>query len=340
MKVSNETKVGALAVIAITILILGFNFLKGKTFFSKNIVYFSKYENVKGLQNSNPVMINGMQVGTVYSIATDKDMKSIVVALNLTKDVNIPKNSSAVINTNPLGTTNVEIKLGDSKSSFKKNDTIPTTSSAGMFNEALDKIDPLFTQVRNAVRSLDSVLKMITNVVDPSAKNNIHAVLENLAATSASLTSSSASLNQLLNTQTGALAKTLNNVSEFTGNLAKNNEKVNGVMANVEKTSKNLASLDFDKTLAGLNNTIGELKSTIGKLNNNNGTVGMLLNDTRLYNNLSSSANKLNTLLDDLKTNPKRYLSISIFGKKDKSSPLKSPLPDSTNAPYFKVIKQ
>ena len=335
MKISNETKIGALTAIAITIMILGFNFLKGKTLFGTSHTLFAKYTNVQGLASSNPVMINGLQVGTVYSISTDKNMKEILVNMTLTKDVNIPVNSYATIRNNPLGTTTVEIKLGDAAQYLPKNDTIKTQMSAGIMEEAVQEIRPVLSQVKNAVKSLDSVLMTVTSVVDPTAKNNIRSILENLSKTTAGLTESSASLQILLNTQTGALAKSLNNVSAFTGNLANNNDKLNSVMSNLDKTTTNLSNLDLEKTLSTLNGTIGELKGTIGKLNSNNGTAGLLLNDTKLYNNLTATANKLNLLLDDLKTNPKRYISFSVFGKKYKGQALNMPLPDTVNAPYI-----
>lgn len=339
MKISNETKVGVLTAVSITLLVLGFNFLKGKTFFGKSHNLFAKYTNVQGLANSNPVYINGMQVGTVYSISTDKNMKEILVNMTINKDVNVPTNSVAIIKSNPLGTTNIEILLGDGTSYLKQsNDTISTRQSAGIMEAAMQEVRPVIGQVKNAIHSLDSALSTIAGVIDPNAKNNIRTILDNLNRTTSGLTVSSASLNELLNTQTGALAKSLNNVSSFTGNLANNNQKLTDVMSNLDKTTTNLSNLDLEKTLTALNSTVGELKSTIGKLNSTNGTAGMLLNDTKLYNNLTATSNKLNLLLDDLKTHPKRYISFSVFGKKDKSTPLTIPLPDTVNAPY--IIQQ
>src|SRR5436190_7696072 len=121
MKIANETKIGALTAIAITLLVLGFNFLKGKTFFGKSRTLYAKYTNVQGLANSNPVMINGLQVGTVYSITTDVNMKQILVNMNLTKEVNIPTNSFAMINTDLLGSKSIDIKLGNATEFFGKN---------------------------------------------------------------------------------------------------------------------------------------------------------------------------------------------------------------------------
>ena len=336
MKISNETKIGALTAIAITLLVLGFNFLKGKTFFGKSHTLYAKYTNVHGLANSNPVMINGLQVGTVYSITTDKNMKQILVNMTLTKDVNIPKNSIAIIKPNILGTTSIDIKLGDATEYIPKNDTIATEATTGIFNEVLSKVDPVLYQVTKAVTSIDSVLMKVNHILDPTAKNNISATLENLNKTTANLINASASLHILLNTQTGALAGTLNNLNSFTAGLAGNKDKINNTLSNLDKTATNLSKLDLEKTLATLNSTIGDLKSTIGKLNNTSGTAGLLLNDTKLYNNLTATANKLNLLIDDLRTNPKRYVNISVFGKKNKNNGLTVPLPDTVNAPYLK----
>lgn len=337
MKISNETKVGALAAITITLLVLGFNFLKGKTLFGSSRTFYAKYSNVQGLLPSNPVVINGMNVGAVYSINSDKNMKEILVTMNLTKDVNIPKNSIAVIKPNPLGTTTLEIKLGDATTYIPENDTILTEKSAGLFDEALRKVDPILYEVKNAVKALDSVLLTVNSVVDPNAKNNIREVLANLAKTTASLTVSSASLETLLNTQTGDLAKTLSNVNSFTGNLAKNNDKLTSVMENLDKTTTNLSKLELNKTLDTLNATINGLRASLSKLNTTEGTAGMLLNDKRLYNNFAATANKINLLIDDIKTNPKRYISFSIFGKKTKGTGLTVPLPDTLNAPYIEI---
>ncbi len=336
MKISNETKIGSLTAIAIVLLVLGFNFLKGKTFFGKSHNLFAKYTNVQGLAASNPVMINGLQVGSVYSITTDKNMKEILVNMNITKDVNIPVNSIATIKTSLLGNISIEIQLGNATSYIPRNGTIATQATIGIFNEVVSQFTPVLNKLGSAVNSVDSVLQSVNSILDPSAKNNIHATLGNLNQTTAHLIGASASLQTLLNTQTGALAGTLNNLNSFTSSLDKNSGKITNLVGNLDKTATNLSELDLQKTLTVLNSTIGDLKSTIGKLNTTTGTAGLLLNDTKLYNNLTATANKLNLLIDDLKTNPKRYINISVFGKKNTSPGLTVPLPDTVNAPYLK----
>ena len=335
MKITNETKVGAITVISVAVLILGFNFLKGKKLWSSDTMIRGKYGNVQGLQNSNPIMINGLQVGTVYKITTEKDMREILVDLNITKDINIPKNSIAIIKSNPLGTTSVEIKLGDAVENLKNKDIILTETSGGMFDDVLKKVDPVLYEVRKAVSSIDTLLGNFNTILDPRAKGNIAQVLANLNQVTASMVSSTASLNNLLNTQTGALAKSLNNVSSITSNFATNNEKINSVMSNLDKTTSKFATINLNKTLDTLDVAVNNLKNIVSKFDNNNGTIGKLLNDPTMYKNLASSGNKLNLLLDDIRVNPKRYVSISVFGKKQNNNPILVPLPDTLNSPYY-----
>jgi len=160
-------------------------------------------------------------------------------------------------------------------------------------------------------------------------------MLDNLNKTTASLAVSSASLQGMLNAQTGALAKTLDNVSSFTGALKSNNDKLSQTMGNVATATDKFSKLDFEKTLTTLNATVEDLKNAIGKMSSNQGTLGLLLNDTKLYNNLNATSNKINLLLDDVRIHPKRYVNVSVFGRKDKSTPLSVPLPDTVNAPYL-----
>lgn len=335
MKISNETKVGAIAVVSVTLLILGFNFLKGKKLFSKSTTLYGVYGNVQGLQNSNPIIINGLQVGTVYKISTDKDISRIKVEFNITKDINVPNNSVAMIKPNPIGTTSVEIRLGDSKVNLNSGDSILTEANAGVFNDILKKVNPVLFEVQKAVSSLDTLIININSVIDPKTKGNIGETFANLKTITTSMIVSTAYLEKLLNSETGALAKTLNNVNAITGNLATNNDKINSVVTNLDKTTTKLSQLDFQKTLNSLDSTINGLKAIVGKLDNPNGTMGKLINDPTLYQNLASTGNKLNLLLDDIRVNPKRYVSISVFGKKAKGDPLAVPTPDTLNSPYY-----
>jgi phospholipid/cholesterol/gamma-HCH transport system substrate-binding protein len=336
MNISNETKVGSLTAISIVLLILGFNFLKGRNLTVKSMRFYAVFENIEGLTSSNAVVINGKQVGTVYSTDGGEDMRKITVALTINQLINIPDNSIAVITPSVLGVTSMEIRLGNSKVYKKEGDTLASIASKGMLADAFQKVDPVLLEVSNMIRSLDSVLVTVNSVFDTNTKNNIKSVMANLNNTTASLAISSASLQAILNTQSGALVKTLNNVSDITGTLKNSDKKIDQTLTNLETTTSKLSKLDLEKTLTTINATISDLKNTIEKVNSDKGSIGLLINDPKLYNNLSATSNKLNLLLDDVRVHPKRYINVSVFGKKEKNKPLTAPLPDTINAPYTK----
>ncbi|SJZ86904.1 MlaD family protein [Sediminibacterium ginsengisoli] len=328
MKISNETKVGALTAIAITLLILGFNFLKGKTLFKTGNFIYAKYADTKGIMVSNPVFINGFQVGSVYEIDNaDKNLSSIIVAIKLKDNYNIPVNSLASIRENPLGTSSIEIRMGNAAQFLKSGDTVLTATNPGILGQVMNALGPVGDQVKATLHSLDSVLSNINSIFDPATKNNMQAVIANINRTTASLAVSSASIQSMLNAQTGAIAASMNNVNSFTKNLADNNDKVTNMLANVEKTTENLSKADIDGAVEGLKKSIESLNNILAKVSSTDGTLGRLMNDKTLYDNLTNTVRSANILMDDLRVHPKRYVNISVFGKKDKSGPLMAPLP-------------
>ena len=314
MKVSNETKVGALTAISITLLILGFNFLKGKTLFKTGHYIYARYGDTKGLMVSNPVYINGFQVGTVMEIDNeDASLHNLILTLKLKEFYQIPNNSIAIIKENPLGTPSINIQLGNATTFLNAGDTVHTQNNPGMIAGIMDKLGPVGLQVQQTLTHLDSVLKNINKIFDPTTRNNMQEVIANINKTTASLVISSASIQQMLAAQSGSIAQSMDNINGFTKNLADNNDKVTRVLTNVEK----------------LKTAVNNLNSLITSLNSNNGTLGKLMHDEALYNQLNETLNSANILLDDLRVHPKRYVSLSVFGKKDKTGPLTQPLHDS-----------
>jgi phospholipid/cholesterol/gamma-HCH transport system substrate-binding protein len=325
MKVSNETKIGALAAVAITILILGFNFLKGRNLTVRKNRIYAVFNKVDGLNPSDAVRINGLMVGNVYDIVEkDENLSGVVVSLNITRPIQIPDNSYAVINANPLGTTTVNIVKGISTKFIQSGDTLATMASAGLFDDIKGSLNPAMEKVNGTLKSLDSLLEVVGSVFDPKTKNNLQAIINNLAT-------STSSLNGMLDTKNGELAHTLANVSSFTGNLKHNNDTINHILGNVDRMTTKMAALDLEATLKKLQAAVDNLNGVLTKASKGEGTMGLLLNDKKLYNNLTSTSNSLNILLQDLRLHPKRYINVSVFGKKDKSEPLMSPLPDSAN---------
>ncbi|HWK07182.1 MAG TPA: MlaD family protein [Puia sp.] len=330
MKIANETKIGILAVVAVTGLILGFNFLKGSSLFEHTKKLYAVFSNVEGMEVSNAVQVNGLTIGSVAAInESDKDLtRGIVVTIVLKKDVHIPRNSVGSINSGLISSSTIVIVRGDDTQFLNDGDTLQTSLKPNLLSQVQQSINPVILSLNGTLENLDSLVQVVGTLFDPKLKHNLSSIVANLAA-------SSASLQTLLNAQSGELAQSLKNVNLFTGNLAKNNEHVSKTLENLDKTSSNLAAAKIPETLENLNSAIGELKGVVGKVNSNNGSLGLLLNDKKLYQNLEGTSRSLNILLDDVRIHPKRYVNISVFGKKDKSGPLMAPV-DSVAKPVNK----
>jgi phospholipid/cholesterol/gamma-HCH transport system substrate-binding protein len=327
MKISNETKIGALTSIAIVLLILGFNFLKGKDLFSHSKKIYAVFKNVEGLELSNAVTIKGLNVGSVYAIkAIDKNIDGIQVTVSMKEDVNIPKNSIASINSGLINSANIIIKKGDAMEFLQDGDTMATIDKGSVLNEFQASLNPVISTLNGTLSSLDSLIQVVGSMFNPAVKNNFSSIIANLAK-------SSASLQIMLNDRTSALAHSMTHLDSFTNNLANNNQRITGTLDNLEKTTAKLSNAKIDETLQSAQAAMNSLKDALNKVNNPNGSVGLLLNDKKLYQNLESTTRSLNTLLDDLRLHPKRYVNISVFGSKDKKGPLMAPVSDSTANP-------
>lgn len=335
MKVSNETKIGALTAITVVLLILGFNFLKGKSLFKTGNLIYARYTDAKKLNTSDPVYINGYQVGSVYSTeAKNDDLNNIIVTFKLnSSDYKIPVNSVASIESNPLGGNGVSIALGNSPQLAKPGDTILSSNNGGLLESLSGKIAPVADQLKNTLASLDSVLRNVNTVLDPTTKGNLQSVIGNLGKATANMVTSTASLQSLLNTQSGALAISLDSVSSFTRNLARNNARITSVLTNIDTTTAHLSRADIEGIVNNFKASAVKLNEMIDKANSTNSSIGALVNGKELYNNINNSVRSLNILMDDLRVHPKRYVNISVFGKKEKGNYLTQPLNDSTTTP-------
>ena len=330
MRVSNETKVGALTVIAVTLIIFGFNFLKGKTFFKSGTFIYAKYTDTKGLIVSNPVFVNGFQVGTVFEIENLNDnLSELVVCIKLNQLYKIPSNSIATIQENPLGTNAINIIQGNSTLLIKSGDTIKTAPATSLLGDLMNELSPVGEQVKNTISSLELVLNNVNKTLNDENRQNFKVILENFSATTINLNKTLASIEGMVNQQNGSIAKTADNINAFTANLNQNNQKINNILSNLDSTTNAINDADLNKTIKTIQATLIALNTTIDKLNNGNGTGAKLLSDPAIYNQLQSTIKSVNTLVDDIKVHPKRYINVSVFGKKDKRTPLTKPLSDT-----------
>lgn len=323
MKVSNETKVGALTAIAITVLILGFNYLKGKNITERTHTIYAIFPDVEGVTVSSAVFINGYQVGRVSDLeAKDRQLTGIIVSINLSRGYEIPKNSYAYLDKSLLGGTSIKIKMGNSSDLLSDGDTLIVTPKPDLVSELKTTLSPAVDNLNKTLIALEGVIQKVNNLIDPNVKNNLQSAIANL-------NTSSQSLANMLNNQTGALAKSLNHVESITGNLEKNNGRIDSTITNLQKATGNLANAKIAETIDELKKTVSQLETTLAKASSPNSSIGALLNDRKLYDEIRQTNRSLNTLLDDFKTHPKRYVNVTVFGKKDKSTPLTKPIYDS-----------
>ena len=324
LKVSNETKVGALAAVSITLLILGFNFLKGKNVFQKKAGMYVTFNKIEGLNVSDPIKINGLRVGSVEDMnETDANMNGVVVSFQLVRAINIPKDSYAQISSSALGAATIVITLGKEKSYLKDGDTLRGIESVGLLDNLKTSIEPTVANINHTLATLDTAIKRISNVFDAHGQANLNKILTELAATTNSL-------NKMLEPGKGSLAATADNIKSITGNLKNNNDSISAIIHNIAQTTQQLSSADINKSIDALHSAADNLNIILANIKDGKGSMGKLANDEALYSNLNRTASSLNILLQDLRVHPKRYVNISVFGKKDKSGPLMSPLPDST----------
>jgi phospholipid/cholesterol/gamma-HCH transport system substrate-binding protein len=325
MKISNETKVGALTAVSITLLILGFNFLKGKNVFKKKATMYVTFSKVEGLNIGDAIKINGLRVGAVEGLEEkDADLSKIVVSYHLTRSINIPLDSYGKIEATPLGSTAIVITLGNGKEFLQDGDTLKGIDSKGLMEDLKQTLAPTIENINRTLASLDTTIQSIGKTFNDDSRQNISIILKELAGTTAKL-------NDLLEPGKGSLAMSLDNVNSFSGNLKKNNDSITAVINNLTTASRNIASLELSGTVQSLESAIGSLNGILNDIKSGKGSIGKLAKDEQLYKNLNSTANSLNILLQDLRLHPKRYVQLSVFGKKDKSGPLMTPLADSTS---------
>lgn len=331
MKISNEVKVGLLAIAAIIILVIGFNFLKGQSVFSKPFVLYARFPNIGALEKSNQIKINGLAVGTVHNfVPADKEVNSIIVELHVDKGIAIPKNSLALIDGSVLGAAYINIEKGPATTYLQSGDTVITRADMSLLSDLKAQVAPTLTRLNETFDSLKLVIGGLNSIFDPNTKNNVRDLITNL-------TLSSSQLAQLLDVQSGVLAQGMKNINAITGNFARNNDVINSSLRNVEVTTSRLANANIEGVVSALQSTIGELRTTVSKFNTNDGTLGLLMNDRKLYDQLGGVSSRLDKvalsaeiLFDDIRVHPKRYVNISVFGGKKGGEPITSPAPKDT----------
>ena len=294
--ITKEVRIGIAGIAALCILVYGINYLKGIHMFKPSSYFYVKFHNVNGLTKSSPVFADGFRVGIVRDLYYDYTQPGKVVAeIDVNTDLRIPKGSTAELATEMLGGVKMNLLLANNpREKYQVGDTIPGTLNNGM----MEKVATMMPQLEKMLPKLDSILGSLNTVLaDPA----IPATLHNVQNLTANLTVTSGQLQTLMN----------KDIPQLTG-------KLNTIGDNFVLISNNLKEIDYATAMQSIDSTLANVKMLTDKLNRKDNTVGLLLNDPSLYNNLNATTANAASLLEDLKSHPKRYVHFSLFGKKDK----------------------
>jgi phospholipid/cholesterol/gamma-HCH transport system substrate-binding protein len=310
LKISNETKIGAFTVISVAILILGYSFLKGNDVFTTENRFYSTYSTVDGLSVSKPVLVNGFPIGRVSHMTLQSDGRTLV-EFKIEPKYDIPKNTLAKLEgTDLLGSKAIIFELGDSKVMAEDKDTLRSYVKGGI----AESLQPVQKKAEMIVAKLDSILSSVNNIMNPRFQKNIDRSFTSIANTLQSLEGTSKKVDNLVGVQSVHINNILANVESISANLKNNSVYLTHTMANFNKVSDDIAASNIKQTLENANKAVADLQATITKVNNGQGSLGLLLNDDKMYNNLKDASANLNQLIIDLKANPKRYVHFSVFG--------------------------
>ena len=307
MKRSKEVKTAVLALGTILLFIFGYSFLKGTNILDKDNTFFVTYDNVEGLAKASPVTINGLLVGKVKDITFLNNQGKLLVSFSVTEsDFEFSKNSLVrIYSSGLLGGKSLGLYPEyDPENRAVSGDTLVGSVEDDMLVAVTKALGPLEDKVNNTLVTLDVLLHSITDILDPKTRANLQNSIANLNTTMESLNDASSSLNGLLKENKGSLNNTFANLENMTTNF--------------NSLSDSLSKLETGKLFSELQNVVTRFDTISSALENGEGSMGKLLTDEQLYENLKGASKQLEELLEDVKLNPKRYLHISVFGKNNK----------------------
>lgn len=293
-----EVKIGIIGILAIGMLIFGINYLRGVTMFKSSRSYYVEFNNINGLPTSSPVFANGYKIGLVRDIQYNYEkLGRVTVEVELDNDMRIPSGSKGELVTEMLGTVKMNLLLNlESQSYLQPGDTLQGFANNGIMGVA----ETMVPKIEQLLPKMDSILSSLNQLLaDPA----LAATLHNAEQVTANLNITTNELNKLMK----------NDLPKITGNLVTMSEDINTI-------THNLKGIDYAATMSRIDSTLYNVQLLTNKLNSKNNTIGLLFNDPTLYNNLSTTTANAASLLEDLKSHPKRYVHFSLFGRKEKQT--------------------
>lgn len=284
--------------------ILGFSYLKSTPLFDNSKTFYAVYHHVGGLQSGTQVTINGFTVGKVNDIKFNDASGNLLVTFTVDNGFSFSKNSNAELyDTGIIGGKGIQIKpVFDDAVMAKSGDTLPSSTRPGLTELVQQRLTPLQMKVEGAVTNADSLLMNVNDILDIKTKKDLRESIAGLNQLVKSFQGSANSLNQILTENKDDLDKSISNLGVITDNF--------------NKLSDTLANAGLGETIKKLQFTMGNINDMMAKIEGGEGSLGKLVNDKALYNNLADASRELDLLLQDFRLNPKRYVNVSVFGKK------------------------
>jgi phospholipid/cholesterol/gamma-HCH transport system substrate-binding protein len=308
MKLSKEIRIGIYFAVTLGALVWGINFLKGKDIFNKVHKIYAVYDDIEGLQTTAQVSIKGLKIGTVSKIRLDQETEKFKIELQIKSNYSIPENSVAYLySSDIMGNKAIKIKIGDSPVMLPENAIIKTGREEDAFSLLMEDLPSIKNNLNQTIRDVDSTVRGINKLFSDKNIDNLTNGISHLEHTMQNLSQLSSALNK----SKQSIISSLENIDSITLNLRNNSANINHIINNFSELSDSLKTIHIVEI-------VDELKTVIDKINSGTGNAGKLIYDESIYNNLANTLENLNALLSDIKENPKRYINISVFGKKSK----------------------
>ena len=330
MKIPKELTTGLVTIIAIGLLVTGVNFLKGNSFFGGDQVYYAYFPNTGGVTPATSVYVNGVVVGKVLSVdltgdAESDSLRRVVIKFNITdSDFKIPKGSKLEAGSVDMFTKGLILTLNHNldQGYYAENAKIQGTVSVDITSQVKEYADPISQKVQTMMTSIDRMVNDVSAFWDTSATSEIESSIKEVRIAIKKFGNAANEIEGMIVDERAKISRIMSNVEQITVNLKKANDTVKAIIGNVKVITDDLVSSDFKGTIESGRNTLRSLNETLEKANKGEGTLGKLLSDENLYNELVKTNKELQNLVNDLQAHPERYIHFSVFGAKTKGVPL------------------
>lgn len=321
MKVKKEVKIGIIVIAAIGLLYGGLNYLKGVNVFQQPTIYYGIYDKINGLEQSNPIMLNGFKIGQVKKIEIVNDGSArLLVTMMLNKQIDVPRDTKALLKSGDLlGSMQIHFLMGESEELASSGDTLIPDVEGDLVEEVNEQLRPLKVKTESLISSVDSVIRVFEVILGAKSQQNLIESFTGINNAIASLERTSFRVDTLVAEERNKISSIFSNIDNLSATLSQNSDELNNIIKNFSQISDTLARADVAGTIVKANAALADVQQIMEKIERGEGSLGMLINNPDLYNRLENAGNNLDLLVEDIRVNPNRYIHFSVFGRKNKN---------------------